>query len=749
MPPPAPPSAQSVGARLAAVGLVVFLANAGLLVLQLVAGRLLAPFVGSSLETWTAVIGAFLTGIALGNGVGGRATRRTASPGGLAAVLLAGAAAALWMVALPEFLQATGLHRNLPPSWRVPVLAAALCLPAGFTLSLLTPAAIRLGLPDVRRAGRVAGLVFALGTLGCLAGNYATGFVLLPHFTINAIVAVTAGLLVATALIARLGLSPHDSAAAVSPGDAVVSVGDNKPSPFMVASVPLPMVRACVIVFACSFTGMALELAASRLLAQVVGVSLYTWTGVIGVMLAGTAAGNALGGLLADAPARPGGATGRGRLAYCLLAAAVGVAAVLVLFAVLVRRDTLGDVPMIPRVLLWTFALFFLPMLALGTVSPQVVKLAVTDVEGAGATAGRVYAWSTAGAIAGTFAAGYVLISGLGMFRTVLLLALLPGLMTALLVRVHQTRALLYGLSVVFGGVATGVAMIADALPGIARETNYYTIRVEDLTLDTGDVVKTLRLDRLLHSCVKLNDPTFIYYTHERTQLDFVRVAAADHPADTRVLVIGGGGYTLPRCAATLLPGLEIDVVEIDPGVTRVAYDRLGLNPALPIATFNRDGRQFLEDRVGAPYRVITLDAVNDFSVPAHLLTRECNEAVRRSLTPDGVYLVTVIDRLEDGPLWKAVVRTLRESFAHVEVLSAEDFYDPHTRHVHSLYASAKPLDLAELDAKLARSGVAQRSTFLAPRGEIDRLLAPPGVTLTDQYAPVDNLMSGVFRAKD
>ena len=58
--------------RVAWAALVVFLANAALLVLQLVAGRLLAPFIGSSLETWTAVIGVFLLGISLGNWLGGR-----------------------------------------------------------------------------------------------------------------------------------------------------------------------------------------------------------------------------------------------------------------------------------------------------------------------------------------------------------------------------------------------------------------------------------------------------------------------------------------------------------------------------------------------------------------------------------------------------------------------------------------------------------------------------------------------------
>ncbi|HET6575292.1 MAG TPA: fused MFS/spermidine synthase, partial [Fimbriiglobus sp.] len=144
-------------ARLAGVGAVVFLANAGLLVLQLTAGRLLAPFVGSSLETWTAIIGAFLAGIALGNAAGGRLADRRPNSRWLAVVVALGGLAALWTVALPALLDATNLHRLLPLSLRIPVLAAVLCFPPAFVLSLLTPLAIRLGLPDVRHAGRVAG----------------------------------------------------------------------------------------------------------------------------------------------------------------------------------------------------------------------------------------------------------------------------------------------------------------------------------------------------------------------------------------------------------------------------------------------------------------------------------------------------------------------------------------------------------------------------------------------------------------
>src|SRR5438128_9268428 len=94
--------------RIAWASLVVVLANAALLVLQLVAGRLLAPFIGSSLETWTSIIGVFLAGIALGNAFGGRIADRYPAPRTLAILLMIGAAAALWMLLFPYLLASTG-----------------------------------------------------------------------------------------------------------------------------------------------------------------------------------------------------------------------------------------------------------------------------------------------------------------------------------------------------------------------------------------------------------------------------------------------------------------------------------------------------------------------------------------------------------------------------------------------------------------------------------------------------------------
>jgi len=741
---PAPNSSS----RIAAVAVIVFVANAGLLVLQLVAGRLLVPFIGSSLETWTAIIGVFLAGIAAGNAVGGPIADRRPTTGTLVAFLTLGALAAGWMMLVPRILSATGWHMALPLGIRVPILAAIECFPAGFVLSMLTPVAVKLGIPDVRGAGRAAGRVFAVGTLGCLAGNYVTGFYLVPAFTIDSIAAGTAGLLLATALLAFLTIRRGPNA---KPNEAT-------PEPSDTSIVPiLTLRRACLIVFLCSFAGMALELTATRILAQVVGVSLYTWTGVIGVMLAGTAVGNWLGGVLADRAGRslvP--AAGPGVLAGSLTAAAVAAQLVLVGFFTLAAVEVFDPLPLVPRILAWTFALFFLPMVGLGTISPQVIRLTVGDLRSAGRVAGRVYAWSTTGAIVGTFATGYVLISVVGMYRTVLGVGVIAGVVALLVARVWERRAVLYALSLVAGLAAAGFVLLTPQATKITLETNYFSIRVVP-DADRPGVLK-LQQDMLVHSWVKPDDPMYLHYPHEQIQMEFLRAA----PPNANVLVIGGGGYTYPRAAKTELPGTRMEVVEIDPGVTAVAYSHLGLDPALGIISYNLDGRQFVSERAKpAAYNLISLDAVNDLSVPAHLLTREFNEAIRRILAPNGVYLVTVIDTPEYGGLWKATLLTLRKTFEHVELLSPSSSWHPGEQGVFVIYAADHPLDLDAVRAAPRKpSGEAFAAaigttawptgwTHRPPAGEVERLLnhGEP-LILTDQFAPVDNLMAEVFRRR-
>jgi spermine/spermidine synthase len=740
----------------------------------------------------------------------------------------------------------------------------------------LTPLAIKLGLPDVSKTGRVAGLIFALSTLGCLIGNYLTGFVLIPAFTINTLVLVAAASLAVLSAAALLLLKDPESAVnGVTP--AYSSAGENRvsaPNPHAFSDIH----TAYAIVFLSSFGGMTLELTASRVLAPYVGVSLFTWTGIIGVMLAGTALGNFIGGLFADRAAQPdgmrrplawlaaivvavlafgviyrvlpwaGGIVGmpfaltdqswlilgivgsllggfgihqllvrsvgetvnpRALLATTLLSAGAGIVLLQVVRVFLYRTDPFDQLDPIAQVMGWTFSLFFLPMFALGMVSPQVIRLAVPDVEHVGRVAGRVYAWSTAGAIAGTFAAGYVLLSArfLGADRTLFGVALIVTLTSLAVAKVWETSLLLYLFAIVLGGVTGGFILTALSVSSdeviAKRETNYYTIRVgwewvggvdqegRGVYFRTGR--KTLTLDHLLHSIVDPSNPRYLHYEHEHIQMEFLWAARAG-AAQPRALVIGGGGYTFPRFALTALPETRMDVVEIDPGVTEVAYQYLGLEPYDGLNIVHMDGRQFVAEKAAAgDYDLVVQDAVNDLSVPAHLLTKEYNDAVKRSLKPDGVYLLTVIDSIKFGRLWRSAVRTLRASFAHVELVSFIEVPPPTApanatenelnlwqwrlrnfeeyRHVLVIYAADRPLDEERIRAEgFKRRGYESNVPAAAIAGEpavevmrpiLDKhfythtvpaaqlapfLEADPGVFLTDQYAPVDNLMAEVFR---
>src|SRR3954462_5456349 len=103
------------------LGAVVFLANSGLLVLQLLAGRFLAPFIGSSVETWTCVIGVFLTGIALGNHYGGKLADRNPSTRALGRLLVLGGLGSLSMILWWVVFRSTGADQALPLGPRIPI----------------------------------------------------------------------------------------------------------------------------------------------------------------------------------------------------------------------------------------------------------------------------------------------------------------------------------------------------------------------------------------------------------------------------------------------------------------------------------------------------------------------------------------------------------------------------------------------------------------------------------------------------
>ena len=95
-------------------------------------------------------------------------------------------------------------------------------------------------------------------------------------------------------------------------------------------------------------------------------------------------------------------------------------------------------------------------------------------------------------------------------------------------------------------------------------------------------------------------------------------------------------------------PGTGVDVAEIDTHVTEANFQATGLPRDTPIKTYWGDARQFVElNQDVKQYDLVFGDAFNDFSVPWHLTTREFNEKIKKMLTPNGVYMINIIDAYE------------------------------------------------------------------------------------------------------
>jgi MFS family permease len=403
------------------------------------------------------------------------------------------------------------------------------------------------------------------------------------------------------------------------------------------------------LVFVSSAAVLVLEILGIRLLAPYVGLTLETTTAIIGTVLAGIAAGAALGGRAADRfdPARllPALLIGGGVLAMLTVPLVRGLGGAL-------RNG--GDAAAIVVALVALFP----AATVLSAVTPAVAKLELHDLRATGSVVGRISAWATAGALVGTFATGFVIVPLLPTDVAVLAVgALLVALGTATARRAVAAAAAVAAL--VAGGATAAVPVPCDA------ETDYHCARVE-VDARGGRI---LVLEDLRHSYVDLRHPEHLEFPYTRWIGDAIDGAAPSGAALDAVF-LGGGGFTLPRYLAATRPGSRSRVLEVDGDLVRLARTRLGLRTGAGLRVHVGDARVTLRGEPGASADVVVGDAFGGRSLPWHLATVEFAREVRRVLRPHGVYALNVIDH---GPLrlLRAETATLRMVFRGVAVVSA------------------------------------------------------------------------------
>ncbi|MFZ0041027.1 MAG: fused MFS/spermidine synthase, partial [Solirubrobacteraceae bacterium] len=168
-----------------AAGTLVFLNSAAVLVIEVVATRLMAPYVGVTLQSYTAIIGVVLGGISIGSWLGGRMAdlvnpRKTLGP-----LLMVGGVLSICMLPLSRF---TGRVAEGQGSMGIVVLAVMDFFWPAVALSAINPTVVKLQLERLDHAGRIVGRLSAIGTAGAIFGTFLTGFVLLALLPTSTIV---------------------------------------------------------------------------------------------------------------------------------------------------------------------------------------------------------------------------------------------------------------------------------------------------------------------------------------------------------------------------------------------------------------------------------------------------------------------------------------------------------------------------------------------------------------------------------
>jgi spermidine synthase len=735
-----------------------FCSGAAGLLYEIVWSKELAYLLGSSLHAVAAVVASFLLGLALGARLLGVPLSRRGSGARTYAALELGVGV-LGLLILPALRASDPLIGQLYRALGGEGMAFASARLVLVMLALLPPAALMGATLPVLVAhvehdlvGAGLARLYALNTLGAVAGSLAAGFVLLPGLGLTATTLVAAALNAGVAAVAWTmgGRSPAREAAPAAPPQAPAAPLDPGTR------------RVMAMLFALSgFGALAFQMAWVRLFGLVFGSSVYSFSAVLGVYLLGIAVGSALVG-----PRLPRVATLAGFGALQLVLAAAAALAIQAFPGLPQRMLDMGthaggDWRGLLLAEVGVVALLIgVPCAILGALFPVATRL--LQSRDGGHAAGLAYAVNTAGTIAGSLVAGFVLVPTLGVQGTHLAGVVLAGGIGVAALGLAWRRRELRGLPLMAGALGAFATVLFVAIApawdptlmtaGVYRPSQ--AVKVNAFAAGAADAVRRATAgDRVLYYHEGINTSVILCTDADSREL-WLRVGgkvdastldmetqvllgllpAALADSGARALVIGhGSGVTT---ASVLAAGAgKTDVVELEPAVITASrwFHAKGEDPLDDPRTrlILGDARtQLLYG--GARYGLIVSEPSNPWIAGVNnLFTVDFYRRVRARLEPDGVFCQW-LQLYELSPeTFATLLRSFLDVFPQGQVFCV-------WRNVDLLLVAAPPgrrLDLERLGTPAARR-------------MLDRARIPEPAMLAAYWAaPLDSLLSRAGRA--
>jgi len=661
---------------------------------------------GTSELAIAAVLAAYMGGLALGAAVAARYVHRIRRPilfyGLLEGGIAISALAVPWLLSLlnavyvalfggqPEPVDASGLGQSFFYMGSAFVVLAIPTSFMGATLPLLTKYVVQ----SDDQVGPRVGLIYAMNTVGAVAGTVVAGFILLPALGLNGTVWVGVSVNLLVFVIAAL----LAKAVARNAAAAEAEIGDNEETLVATSPSEAPLRGRTWILPLMLVSGVnsfVYEVLWTRLLGHILGGSITAFATMLASFLGGIAIGSAIASRFATTKAAAINA-------FIIVQCGIAIASMAIYEILpLAIPETAG---LKGNALLAVFIL--LPAtLFIGATFPLAVRIFARDGNDAAPASARVYSWNTVGAIVGATAAAFFLIPMLkyeGAIRVAVIINILLAVAAAVLigkrntVLVTVTAVALVGLGIAYQpAMPEAMLRTSPVMDEGNGEIRFYEVgrSATVLVLEESGFFN-LRTNGLPEASTNLiGAPP---YQHNQRLLSALPVLA--RPDVEEMLIVGfGAGATLEGVPPSVK---SIDVVELEPMVIEANRSISKERQIDPLADprvniYINDARSALA-LTTKKYDAIVSQPSHPWTAGAsHLYTREFMSLANDHLTEDGVYLQWMNAQFIDADLLRSLCATMLEVFDNVRVYQ----WDPQ---VLFFLGSAAPLNV-EVD--MATSG--------------------------------------------
>ncbi len=506
-------------------------------------------------------------------------------------------------------------------------------------------------------------------------------------------------------------------------------------------------------VFASGMTSLAVEVTASRLFGYIFGTSNLIWATIIGLTLIYLTLGYFLGGRWADRSPR------FTTLYRIILWGAFSSGLIPLIARPILSAAGTAMIGFRVSVVVMTFAvvilLFSIPVTLLGCVSPFAIRLALSNLNDAGKTSGRIYALSTLGSILGTFIPTLYLADAVGTTQTFLIFSLWLLLVGLIGLAMQSRRA---ALQLIWMPILL-VILTALALNGPLRPPpTGMTLRYEKQSAyNYIQVVEYPERDGSTTRLLLLNEGQGIHSQWNSQQLYYGRTwdyfMAAPFfntppyapPAVKSVCIIGLAAGTIARQYTSVFGAVAIDGIEIDPEIVKAGQAFFEMTmPNLNVII--ADGRLALHQST-RQYDVVGIDAYRVPYVPWNLTTVEFFQDIRAHLTATGVVVINVgrtvnsITKQQDRRLVEAMTNTMARVYPNVYTIDVPGAFNT------ILVATNQKTNAANLTANLAALPPNANPILRTVLESAVKNLQPSRsseVLFTDDRAPVETIVDSM-----